>query len=348
MSTRPALTRRRSRQTGRTLVGVTLAATLATTLAACGGESKAADLSSVTTNGTTQVKVAALTGAPYTETTIAVPTQADIRAKLPKKILDSGELVIGEGALPAGFAPLAFVGNDQKTLTGAEPDLGRLVAAVFGLKPVLANATWDNLFVGIDSGRNDVGFSNITDTEQRKQKYDFASYRQDNLAFEVKKDSTWNFDGNYENLAGKTVAVGSGTNQEKILLEWKAQLEKAGKTLQVKYFQDANGSNLALASGKIDAYFGPNPTIQYHIAQVATGPTPTRSAGTYSGAGSSLQGLIAATTKKDNGLATPLADAINYLIKSGQYAAWLKAYNLSNEAVPTSLVNPPGLPITNS
>ena len=59
-------------------------------------------------------------------------------------------------------------------------------------------------------------------------------------------------------------------------------------------------------------------------------------------------GLIAATTKKDNGLAAPLADAINYLIKNGQYDAWLKAYNLTNEAVPTSLINPPGLPITNS
>ncbi len=44
---------------------------------------------------------------------------------MPKEILDSGELTIGEGALPAGFPPLAFVGNDQKTLTGAEPDLGR-------------------------------------------------------------------------------------------------------------------------------------------------------------------------------------------------------------------------------
>lgn len=69
------------------------------------------------------------------------------------------------------------------------------------------NATWDNLFVGIDSGRNDVSFSNITDIEQRKEMYDFASYRQDNLAFEVKKDSTWNFDDNYQNLAGTKVAV---------------------------------------------------------------------------------------------------------------------------------------------
>ena len=326
----------------------TLALALATTLTACGSDSGGADAGSARTSGSTTVEVAAFTGAPYTKSAITVPVQADIRAKLPQKIRESGQLVIGGGALPAGFPPLDFVGNDQKTITGAEPDLGRLVAAVFGLKPVLANATWDNLFVGIDSGRNDVGFSNITDTEQRKEKYDFASYRQDNLAFEVKKDSTWNFDDNFENLAGQTVAVGSGTNQEKILLEWKKKLAGSGKQLNVKYFPTQSGINLALASGKVSVYFGPNPSIQYHVSQVASGPSPTRGAGTFSGAGATLQGLIAATTKKGSGLAQPLADAINYLIKDGQYASWLKAYNLTNEAVPTSEVNPPGLPITNS
>ena len=77
-------------------------------------------------------------------------------------------------------------------------------------------------------------------------------------------------------------------------------------------------------------------------------PNPTRNAGTFSGAGSTLQGLIAATAKKDSGLAKPLADAIDHLIKNGQYAAWLKAWNLSNEAVAKSEVNPPGLPLDNS
>jgi hypothetical protein len=147
----------------------------------------------------------------------------------------------------------AFVGNDQKTLTGSEPDLGRLVAAVLGLKPVLSNATWENLFVGFDSGRTDVGFSNITVTEQRKEKYDFAGYRQDNLGFEVVKSSTWNFDRGVENLAGKTVSVSAGTNQEKILPTWKSQLAAQGKTLNVTYFPNQNGVNLALGSGKIDA-----------------------------------------------------------------------------------------------
>ena len=76
------------------------------------------------------------------------------------------------------------------------------------------------------------------------------------------------------------------------------------------------------------------------MAQSADAPSPKRSAGTFSGAGESLQGLIAATTKKDSGLVKPVADAINYLIQNGQYQAWLTAWNLGNEAVKTSRGQP--------
>ncbi|MFE1771008.1 ABC transporter substrate-binding protein [Streptomyces sp. NPDC059008] len=324
----------------------TAVATLATGITACGGNSDAAGRSDGKPSGT--VAVGALSNGAGKETDLNVSEVKSISAKLPEPIAKKGKLVIGVGALPAGFPPLAFVGDDQKTLTGAEPDFGRLVAAVLGLKPELKNSTWENLFVGIDSGRVDAAFSNVTDTEERKKKYEFATYRQDNLGFEVPKKSTWNFEGDYHNLAGRTFSVSRGTNQEKILLEWKAKLKKEGKDLTVKYYPDANSVYLALNSGKIDAHFGPNPGIAYHITRTAKTPNATRSAGKFSGAGAKLQGLIAATSKKGSGLAEPVSEAINYLIEHGQYAKWLAAWNLSNEAVETSQVNPPGLPLENS
>jgi polar amino acid transport system substrate-binding protein len=323
---------------------VTAVMALATALTAC--TSSNADSGPVSPTAPQTVQVGANAGKAATQTGLQINPVASIRAELPPAILKRGKLTIGVGALPAGFPPLAYVGDDQKTLTGAEPDLGRLIAAVFGLRGDVQNASWENLFVRIDSGQ--FGVSNITDTEERKQRYDFATYRQDNLGFEVKASDSWNFDGDYRKLAGKTVAVGSGTNQEKILLEWGAKLKAEGKTLTVKYFNDTNAQLLALQSGRIDAYFGPNPGIQYQITANASGKNPLRSAGTYSGAGANLQGLIAATTKKGNGLVKALNDAINYLIGNGQYAQWLKAYNLSNEAVAKAQINPPGLPISNS
>ncbi|MFI8237251.1 transporter substrate-binding domain-containing protein [Streptomyces sp. NPDC085866] len=328
----------------RGLTAATAVAALAGGLAACGGDSEAA----TTTDAAGRVTVGRVSNGAATQTELKVSEVKSISTELPASVRRSGTLKIAVGALPDGFPPLAYVGSDQKTLTGAEPDFGRLVAAVLGLKPQLSNATWENMFVGIDSGKADVGFANITDTEERKKKYDFASYRKDNVGFEVLKKNTWNFDGDYENLAGKTVAVDNGTNQEKILLEFQAKLKKEGKNLTVKHYAGKNATYLALTGGKIDAYFSANPGIAYHITQTAKSPDPTRSAGTYSGAGASLQGLIAATTKRGSGLAGPIADAINYLIKNGQYGKWLAAYNLSNEAVDKAEVNPPGLPLDNS
>ncbi|GCB44953.1 ABC transporter substrate-binding protein [Streptomyces sp. NL15-2K] len=264
-----------------------------------------------------------------------------IAAEVPEKIRKRGTLEIVDSSGSA--APLIFYATDNKTVIGVEPDLAFLVADVLGLKPHLNPVSWENIFVGLDSAKYDVGLSNITVTEERKEKYDFATYREDNLGFEAKKGSGFKVTGP-EDVAGKTVAVSSGTNQEKLLIEWSKENEKAGrKPVDIKYYQNDSDTYLALQSGRIDLYLGPNPTAAYHAA--TTGRTEV--VGTYSGAGSSLQGLIAATTKKGNGLAKPLADAINHVIENGTYAKVLKRWGLSSEAVTKSEINPPGLPKTN-
>ncbi|MFD8197479.1 ABC transporter substrate-binding protein [Streptomyces wuyuanensis] len=264
-----------------------------------------------------------------------------IAAEVPEKIRKRGTLEIVDSSGSA--APLTFFATDNKTVIGVEPDIASLVADVLGLKLHINTVSWENIFVGLDSAKYDVGFSNITVTEERKEKYDFATYREDNLGFEAKKGSGLKVTGP-EDVAGRTVAVGSGTNQEKLLIEWSKGNEKAGrKPVNIKYYQNDSDTYLALQSGRIDLYLGPNPTAAYHAA--TTGKTEV--VGTYSGAGSTLQGLIAATTKKDSGLVKPLADALNHVIDNGTYAKVLGRWGLSDEAVTKSEINPPGLPKTN-
>ncbi|MEU1411684.1 ABC transporter substrate-binding protein [Streptomyces sp. NPDC049097] len=266
---------------------------------------------------------------------------ASIAAEVPERIRKRGtlEIVVSSGSA----APLSFHATDNRTVIGVEPDIAHLVADVLGLEPHLTTVSWENVFVGLDSGRYDAGFSNITDTEERKEKYDFATYREDNLGFEAKKGSGLKVRGPAD-VAGRTVAVSSGTNQEKLLIEWSKENEKAGrKPVDIKYYQNDSDTYLALRSGRIDLYLGPNPTAAYHAA--TTGRTEV--VGTYSGAGASLQGLIAATTKKDSGLVEPLADALNEVIRNGTYAKVLERWGLSEEAVSKSEINPPGLPKSN-
>nr|WP_245654593.1 ABC transporter substrate-binding protein [Streptomyces violens] len=271
---------------------------------------------------------------------IHVGKVSSIAAKVPARIRERGTLTFGlsTGSTP----PLAFYASDDRTLIGVERDLATLVADTLGLKPRFTPLSWENLFVGLDSGKLDGVFSNVTVTEERKEKYDFATYRLDELGLEARKNSHWKVRGAAD-VAGKRIAVSSGTNQEKILVEWSRENEKAGrKPVDIAYYQNPSDYYLALQSGRIDGYFGPHPTAAYHVA--ASGQTEI--VGTFSGGGKAVQGKIAATTKKDNGLVDAYAAALQHVIDNGAYEKVLARWNLRSEAVEKSEINPRGLPRT--
>ncbi|GAA0669120.1 ABC transporter substrate-binding protein [Kitasatospora atroaurantiaca] len=263
-----------------------------------------------------------------------------VAALVPEEIRRRGTLQVVDslGTVP----PLDFHATDDRTIIGVEPDIAYLIGDVLGLKVELNPVSWENVFVGLDSGKYDVGLTNITVTEARKEKYDFTTYRLDILGFEAKKGSGWKVAGP-KDVAGHTIAVSSGTNQEKLLIAWNEQNVKAGlKPVDIKYFQNSSDYYLALSSGRIDAYLGPNPSLAFHAGQ--TGETEV--IGTYSGAGAEVLGKIGATTRKDNGLVKALNEALNTVIRNGTYGQVLKRWGLDNEAVQTSEINPPGLPKT--
>ncbi|TCC20132.1 ABC transporter substrate-binding protein [Kribbella speibonae] len=297
------------------------------TLAGCGADATAASDAGVNTSAE--------------QNRVTTARNDAAAALLPAKVRDRGTLIVGAG-FGSGSVPLGFYADDNKTPIGLEVDIAYLVAEALGLKPEIQVTSWENLFVGLDSAKYDVGFSNITVTEKRKQKYDFATYRKDDIAFEAKKGGTWRVTG-ARDIAGKTIAVGSGTNQEKILVDWNEANVKAGlPAATIRYFQKNTDTYLALSSGRIDGYFGPNPSIAYHVKTSGE----TEAIGKFSGAGPTLQGLIAATTKKDSGLVKAYQAAIDGVIADGSYARVLERWNVSTEALAKSEINPPGLPLT--
>ncbi|MFB9690460.1 ABC transporter substrate-binding protein [Amycolatopsis plumensis] len=260
-----------------------------------------------------------------------------IAALVPAGIRNRGTLVVGTTG--NGTPPLSFRADDDKTVIGVEPDLAQLVADVLGLKLDLQASSWENLFLSVENRQFDAGFSNITVTEERKDKYDFATYRKDTIAFEVKKEKNTSV-REPKDIAGLTVGVGAGTNQEQILLRWDQQNKAAGLApVKFQYYQATSDYYLALQSGRIDAYVGPNPTSAYHVAVDGK----TKIVGTVSGGGT-IPADIAAMTKKDDGLVKALQQALDTVIKNGQYAEVLKRWNLTSEALPASEINPQGLP----
>jgi ABC-type amino acid transport substrate-binding protein len=71
-----------------------------------------------------------------------------------------------------------------------------------------------------------------------------------------------------EDAAGLTIITGSGTNQEKILLEWSRRNATAGfKSVALQYYDDQAANVLALLSGRADAIFNPNGPLAYEAAK---------------------------------------------------------------------------------
>ncbi|MGW4353155.1 ABC transporter substrate-binding protein [Nocardia sp. NPDC004582] len=320
-----SLARRRRRIT--TLVAVTVLSLL---VGGCGkGDGGAPETRSV--NGLTYDLSPEQTGR------IHAAKVDSIAAQVPQAIRDRGVLVVTGtiGATP----PLGFHATDDRTVIGSEVDIAALIADILGLKLDRRSGDWAQNFVKIDSGEADLFVSNATVTEERKEKYDFATYRLDNIALEVPKDSTWTYQDR-KSLAGKKIGVGSGTNQEQLLVAWNDRNVAEGlPELELAYYQQPSDYYLSLSSGRIDGYVGPNPAAQYHSAT-----TGNKVLTTWSGAGDALQAEIAALTKKDNGLVGPVQQAIQYAIDHGTYQQVLDRWGLGAESVQQSRINPPGLP----
>lgn len=164
---------------------------------------------------------------------VTVDQQAVAKIPANYKFVEPGTLTVAISALNS--PPLALLASDNRTRIGSDPDIARLLASSLGLKLKLVPTAWEDWPLGITSGRYDVALVNIAVTEQRKAKFDFATYRVDSLAFSVKSTSNVQSITRAKDLAGKKVIVGSGTNQERILLAGTKRIKRPGASLRCRF-----------------------------------------------------------------------------------------------------------------
>ena len=304
-------------------------------LAAC----SAGGAAEVEEGSAADVKEAGLTvNTSPTQDRIKTTESAEAIALLPEEIAADGKLKV---AVSAYVPPLSFYADDETTPIGNETDIAYLVATALGLELELEVKAWADWPLAIQSGDAEATISNVTVTEERKELFDFATYRNDELGWLVRADSEIQSITKAADIAGLTVAVGSGTNQEKILLAWDEENQAAGlEAAQIEYFENDGDTILALQSGRIDTSFGPNATAGF---KVAVSPQDFKVVGTLNG-GWPDTAQIAVTTLKGNGLADAVAVALNHTIEDGTYAQVLERWGLTAEAIEQSDVNPAGLP----
>lgn len=263
---------------------------------------------------------------------------------LPAAFADKDELVV---AVSAGAAPpLGFFADDDTTPIGNETDIAQLVADGLGKDLRLEVKAWADWPLALQSGDVDAVISNVTVTEERKETIDFSSYRNDELGWLTKAGSDVAEIAERKDVAGLRVGVGSGTNQEKILLEWNDQNVAEGLEPlaggQPEYYEQLSDVLLALKSGRLDVYVGPNASLAY---QAKIAPDELAVVGTLNG-GWPDTAQIAVATKKGDDLAPAVTAALQQAFDDGTYAQVLERWGLETEAVEKPETNPPGLPKT--
>lgn len=217
-----------------------------------------------------------------------------------ERIKASGTLRIGlEGTYP----PFNFQGADGQ-LTGFEVDFAKALAAQLGLKPEFRPAPFAGLLGALESGRVDVVINQITITPDRKAKYDFSEpYTISGIQIITLKAKPG--PSNPDELAGKKVGVGLGTNYE----QW---LRANVPTADVRTYDDDPTKYQDLKAGRIDAVLNDRLVAADFVKTspefVASGPPFAAQ-----GAGVAM--------KKDAALKVIIDQAIDALRASGKLSA---------------------------
>src|SRR5690606_39320070 len=141
------------------------------------------------------------------------------------KFVAPGNLTV---AVAPGGPPLATYATDARTVVGADPEYASAVAESLGLQLELVPVAWIDWPLGLASGKYDAVISNVGVTEERKEKFDFSTYRQGLHGFFVKSDSPFTSIKEPKDAAGLRIIVAAGTTQERILVKWSEENVAAG------------------------------------------------------------------------------------------------------------------------
>jgi polar amino acid transport system substrate-binding protein len=252
---------------------------------------------------------------------------AAVAKLVPSSIKSKGTITV---AADASYPPNEFVGPDGKTVVGMDADLLKALGAAMGVKVNIVNETFDSIIPGLASGKYDVGASSFTDTKEREKTVDFVDYFIAGESFFTKASGGVTVTG-LSDICGKTVAVEKGTTEESDAQAQSAKCKKAGKgAVSVQSFNDQNGANLALSSGRAQLGFADSPVADYQVK---------KSNGAFKLTGPAFANApYGLAVPKKSGLAPAIEAALKAVMADGTYTKILTKWGIQSGALPAAKV----------
>ncbi|MFF1925093.1 ABC transporter substrate-binding protein [Streptomyces sp. NPDC058221] len=257
--------------------------------------------------------------------------------KLPKKYQDARVIKVGTDGT---YAPMEYEENGK--IVGIDPDIAAALGKELGVKFEFTSGTFDGLISSLNTGRQDVVMSAMSDTKARQEGLDdkgkkvgkgvdFVDYFTSGVSLLVKKGNPEKITS-LDDLCGRTVAVQRGTIYEDT---FKAQAKKCGsKKLSIEPFDtDAEAQNRVKIGGAV-ADLNDYP-VAAHIAKTAGGGKTFEVAGDQTDAGP----FGIAVDKDNTQLRDALKEAVAAIIKNGDYAKVLEKWDVKDSAVTEAAIN---------
>jgi len=256
---------------------------------------------------------------------------ASLAKLVPQSIKSDGQVTV---ATDPSYAPMEFVASDGSTIIGVDPELGKALGQVLGVKFVFQKATFDGIIPGLSSGKYELGMSSFTDTKERQKVVNFATYFKAGTALMVPSGNPKHLStSDNTTLCGTSMGAEKGTIQADDIASRSKKCTAAGKpAISEKVFPDQNAVNLALATGRIDAALADSGVAGYMAKQ--------------SGGKFEIVGQPYATApygiaipKNSGSFDKAIQGAVDKLIQNGTYMKILKKWSATQGAISQSQIN---------
>lgn len=183
---------------------------------------------------------------------------------------------VAAGGASAAAKPIVFCSDmtypPEEFLQGSTPmgsdiDIANAVAKKLKTSAQFTNTGFDGIIAALLGKKCDAIISGMNDTPARAKQVAFVDYLSVGQSLMVKKGNPLHI-SKLTDLAGKSVSVEVGTTNKDFLTAESAKLTKAGKQkIDVVTFPKDTDAAAALATGKVDAYFGDSPVVAYYIGK---------------------------------------------------------------------------------
>ncbi|GAA2400566.1 ABC transporter substrate-binding protein [Streptomyces glaucosporus] len=266
--------------------------------------------------------------------TKAKTSEAPLFDKLPEKIRSAGVIKVGSDI---AYAPVEFY-DENDEVAGIDPDLADALEKQLGVEFQFSQGTFDQLILGMNSGRFDIVMSAMTDTKERQKGAsedsqggaDFVDYFRAGSAILVKKGNPEGIKS-LEDLCGETVALQRGTANEDLA---EAQSKKCDKPIKILAFDKDTEALLQVKQGRAVADINDYPVAAYN-AKTSGGGKDFEVVGDQIDA--APYGI--AVSKKNTQLRDVLKAALDAIIDNGEYRKVLEKWDVTDAGVEEAVIN---------